>query len=78
MNNFGLIIAGLCALVLLFVIDMLTVFVMVVIVMYYRYLYIQNESKTITITNLKIYNLMTNIIKYVTMTIDTVIKTLFK
>lgn len=78
MNNLGLIVAGLCALLLLFVIDLLTVFLMVVVVMYYRYLYIQNESKTITAANLKIYNLMTNVIKYVTVTIDTVIKTLFK
>lgn len=78
MNNLGLIILGLCALVLLFVIDFITVFIIVVIVMYYRFLHIQNESKTISESNLKLYNLMNRIIKYVTVTIDTVIKALFK
>ncbi|WOO88313.1 hypothetical protein R2F61_05135 [Mollicutes bacterium LVI A0078] len=78
MNNLGLIILGLCALVLLFVVDFITVFIIVVIVMYYRFLHIQNEAKTISKTNLKVYNLSNRIIKYVTVTIDTVIKALFK
>ncbi len=78
MNNLGLIIAGLAALVLLFVIDLLTVFLMVVVVMYYRYLHIQNEAKVISAGNLKIYNVMTNLIKYAIVTIDTIIKSLFK
>lgn len=78
MNNLGLIILGLCALVLLFVVDFITVFIIVVLVMYYRFLHIQNEAKTISETNLKVYNLSNRIIKYVTVTIDTVIKALFK
>lgn len=78
MNNLGLIILGLCALILLFVIDFITVFIIVGIVMYYRFLHIQNESKTISESNLKLYNLLNRIIKYVTVIIDTVIKALFK